>query len=90
MDDDFLDIGPDTTGADMSWVFVLFGILFVAVVIFIIVTFVRNWNVAKKAGYDPLAMETQIAAQVGRSALLRPGRCRDGASVYRAAADGAG
>jgi hypothetical protein len=66
MDDAFFDTGPDLSG-----VFVLFGLLFAAVVIFMIVTVVRRWNVAKKAGYDPLAMDTQIAAQIGQSALLR-------------------
>jgi len=67
MDDVFFDTGPD-----LSAVFVLFGLLFAGVVIFIIVVAVRKWNVAKEAGYDPLTMDTQIAAQVGRSALLRP------------------
>lgn len=59
---------PDLMGV----FFVLFGVLFVGAVIFIIVVSVRNWRVAKQAGYDPLAMETQLAAQVGRSALLAP------------------
>jgi len=67
MDDIMFDTGPDFTGF-----FVLFGIVFAGVVIFGIVVAVRKWNVAKEAGYDPLTMDTQIAAQVGRSALLRP------------------
>lgn len=67
MDDAFFADVPD-----FSALFVLFGLLFAGVLIFIIVTFVRNWRVARKAGYDPLAMQTQIAAQVGQSALLRP------------------
>ncbi|MFC7789994.1 SHOCT domain-containing protein [Microbacterium sp. MAHUQ-60] len=66
MDDVLFDAGPD-----FSAVFVLFGLLFAGVVIFTVVVAVRKWNVAKQAGYDPLTMDTQIAAQVGRSALLR-------------------
>jgi len=74
MDDVLVETVPD-----FSAVFVVFGLLFAGVVVFTIVVAVRKWNVAKQAGYDPLAMDTQIAAQVGRSALLRasdavPGR----------------
>src|SRR5690606_17667234 len=67
MDDVFFDDVPD-----FSALLVLFGLLFAGVVIYGVVVAVRKWNVAKEAGYDPLTMDTQIAAQVGRSALLRP------------------
>lgn len=57
---------------DLSGFFTLFALFFAGVVIFGIVVGVRKWKAAKDAGYDPLAMDTQIAAQVGRSALLNP------------------
>ena len=40
-------------------------------VIFGILIAVRKRNVAEEAGYGPLTMDTQIAARVGRSALLQ-------------------
>lgn len=68
MDDVIFDTGPDIFSGAM----VLFGVLFVGTVIFIVIVAARKWRIAKDAGYDPLTMDTQIAAQVGRSALLRP------------------
>lgn len=52
--------------------FIVFGVLFIAAVVFIIMAATRNWRAAKNAGYDPLAMETQMAAQVMNSKLLQP------------------
>ncbi len=51
---------------------VLFGILFVAVLVFIIVVIVRNASRARQAGYDPLTMQTEMAARAMNSELLRP------------------
>ena len=68
MDDLIID---DTPFQQMSGFMTLFGVLFVGVLIFIVVWVVRRWKVARDAGYDPLAMDTQIAAQLGRSELLR-------------------
>ncbi|MEJ6555237.1 SHOCT domain-containing protein [Microbacterium esteraromaticum] len=68
MDDLIID---DTPLQQMSGFMTLFGVLFVGVLIFIVVSVVRRWKVARDAGYDPLAMDTQIAAQLGRSELLR-------------------
>ncbi|MFE6734281.1 SHOCT domain-containing protein [Microbacterium sp. NPDC057650] len=52
--------------------FVLFGLLFVGFIVFLVIVIRRNWKTAKDAGYDPLTMETQMAAQVMNSELLRP------------------
>lgn len=52
--------------------FVLFGALFIGFIVFLIIVIRRNWKTAKDAGYDPLTMETQMAAQVMNSELLRP------------------
>lgn len=68
MDDVFFGGMPGFMGV----AFAIFGVLFVAAVIFIIVVAARNWKAAKDAGYDPLAMQTQATAQVMRSELLRP------------------
>ncbi|MGB3730745.1 SHOCT domain-containing protein [Microbacterium sp.] len=68
MTDDFFD----GTVQQMNGLMALFGVVFAAVVIFMIISGVRKWKAAKDAGYDPLAMDTQIAAQLGRSELLRP------------------
>lgn len=57
----------------------VFGLVFVGVLAFSIVVAACKWKVAKEAAYDPLTMDTEIAAQVGRSALLRPA----GAAVER-------
>ncbi|MEW1961307.1 SHOCT domain-containing protein [Microbacterium sp. NPDC077644] len=68
MDDALFDAVPGSMGI----AFAIFGVLFVAAVIFIIVAAARNWKAAKDAGYDPLTMQTQATAQVLRSELLRP------------------
>ncbi|MDR2997311.1 MAG: SHOCT domain-containing protein [Microbacterium sp.] len=52
--------------------FVLFGLLFVGLIVFLVIVIRRNWKTAKDAGYDPLTMETQMAARVMNSELLRP------------------
>lgn len=68
MDDAIFDAVPGAMGVFA----VVFGVLFVGVLIFIIVTTTRKWKAAKEAGYDPLTMETQIAAQAMKSELMRP------------------
>lgn len=61
-----------TVSAGIGIGMVIFGILFVCVVAFIIVSIVRNARRARQAGYDPLTMQTEMAARAMNSELLRP------------------
>lgn len=47
--------------------FTVFIVLFIAAVIFIIVTIVRNVGAARRNGYDPMTMQTDIASKFGRA-----------------------
>ena len=50
--------------------FLVFIVLFVAAVIFIVVTVVRNIGKARRSGLDPLTLQTDLAARVMNSDLL--------------------
>lgn len=45
-------------------------VLFVLVVLFIVISSVKNWRALKKAGVDPLAAHGQLAGQLANSELL--------------------
>ncbi|WP_102509421.1 SHOCT domain-containing protein [Sanguibacter massiliensis] len=51
---------------------VLFGLAFVAALTVIVVSGVRNYRLAKARGYDPLTMETEMAARLMDSQLMQP------------------
>ncbi len=53
---------------------IVFVLLFVAAVVFIVVVVVRNASKAKSMGYDPLTMETEMAARAMQSPLLTPAK----------------
>lgn len=57
-------------GIAMAIGFVVFGLLFVAVVVFIIVAVTRNARKARELGHDPLTMETELTARAIDSRLL--------------------
>ncbi len=59
-----------STPGFMDVFFVIFGVLFVAVIVFIVVAWTRNWRAARKAGLDPLTAQTQIAGRLYRSGAL--------------------
>jgi hypothetical protein len=59
-------------GGIIAFGFVIFGLLFTAVVVFIIVTAVRNAQKARELGHDPLTLETELAVKAIDSAVLAP------------------
>jgi hypothetical protein len=44
--------------------------LFVLIVVFIVISSVKNWRALKQAGVDPLAAQGQLAGQLANSDLL--------------------
>ncbi len=58
----------------MAFLFVAFGILFLAAVVFIIYTATRRYRAAKNAGLDPFAGDIQVMGRVNDSAVLAPER----------------
>lgn len=64
-----LDMGPPTA---MIIAMGVFGLLFTATVVFIIVTAVRNSRAARARGIDPMTMQTELAARLMESEMLRP------------------
>ena len=45
-------------------------VLFVLIVVFVVISSVKNWRALKKAGVDPLAVQGQLAGQLANSQLL--------------------
>jgi uncharacterized transporter YbjL len=45
-------------------------VLFVLIVVFVVISSVKNWRALKKAGVDPLAAQGQLAGQLANSELL--------------------
>ncbi len=66
MDDSF------TSDSGFNAMFTIMCVIFACILIFGAVVTIRNWSVARKAGYDPLAMETQMAIATMDSKLLAP------------------
>jgi uncharacterized membrane protein len=54
--------------------FLLFGVLFVGIVVFMVVAATRSKRALEAGGLDPLAAEAQLAARAANSALLAPPR----------------
>ncbi|WP_052226489.1 hypothetical protein [Microbacterium mangrovi] len=52
--------------------FALFGIVFVAILIFTVVVAVKRYSAVKRAGYDPLTVDAQLVTRAMDSELLRP------------------
>lgn len=73
-DPGFGDPGFGLFAGGMGIAFAVFGVLFVAALVFIIVSSVRRYRVLKDAGVDPLTVEAQIAAKVLQSDMLSPSR----------------
>lgn len=67
---DVVDFDPAMGMFDSA--FLVFGFLFVAALCFACFVFVRNFRAAKRAGMDPFAVETQLAARAYNSQLLSP------------------
>lgn len=50
----------------------IFAVVFVAAIIFGVFVWVRNYNAAKNAGFDPFTLETELAVRAAKSGLLAP------------------
>lgn len=63
----------DATIAGIPLVFVVFLVFLLAVVGGIVAVIIKNYRYAKSRGYDPLTMETEMAARLMESQLMQPG-----------------
>jgi hypothetical protein len=54
--------------------FLLFGVLFVGILVFMVVAATRSKRALEAGGLDPLAAEAQLAARAANSGLLAPPR----------------
>ncbi|MCW2750074.1 MAG: hypothetical protein JWR83_1184 [Aeromicrobium sp.] len=53
-------------------IFVVFIIVFVLAAVASVFIAARNWNAAKKAGYDPLTIQTDLATKAMSSGMMAP------------------
>lgn len=58
----------------VATVFVVIGVVFVAIVIILVIGTVRRYRAAKSAGLDPFAPDIQVMGAVAHAAALAPER----------------
>ena len=71
------ELPPDTTTLpdpglpEPGWLFVAFGVLFVCAVLYMVVVTVYRYRAARRRGINPLTMDSDLAARLMESEVLR-------------------
>lgn len=80
----FIERNPSDWPADIADPFAvvpvflgIFIIVFMAMIGFMVFIWIRNYRASKRAGLDPFALQTELAARAANSQLLAPKQTRE-------------